>query len=225
MSMMEITAPTRAEFVERIKGYWHRTREGVLAIGRSLMEAKEALEHGEFTDMLEQDMPFSPRSARAYMQIASDPRIEKWQHAAVLPESGRALIEVTKLSDEAFTAAAAVGDLHPKVTAEQVRAIVRPPKHVVPREPQDLRLPIGNADELLSTMKGYRAIAGLPQLAVDDIAGTQEGYVSKLEVDIRRAINESWWSWMGALRLVMILVPAKDAIRTDRCPCCGAVKR
>lgn len=112
----------------------------------------------------------------------------------------------------------------PAFSAEDVAATVGHPReliHAEPRSADRLKDPIVGYHDLLSTMRGYRASQGLSQLETDDLAGTQDGYVGKLEIDIRRAVNESWWDWMHALRLVMILVPASDSIRTDKCPCCG----
>lgn len=114
----------------------------------------------------------------------------------------------------------------PKLTVHQVKAIIGPrrgPTVVDARAVEDLRLPVIGYTDLLATMRGYRKQLGLAQRELDQVAGLDDGYVGKLEVDIRRAVNDSWWSWMGALKLVMLLVPATD-VRGGHCPCCGARK-
>lgn len=220
------TLPTRGEFVERISALWHRSRELVLALGRALTDAKAALPYGEFTAMIENDLPFSPDTAQHFMRIANDPRLSDPVILPALPTSVHALDEVRKLSDDQLADGVASGEIHPRMTISDVRALIghpREPTFVAPRAPEDLRRPIINRMELLATMKGYRAAAGQSQLEADFSAGWPEGYTGKLEIDTRRAINDSWWEWMGSRLLVMLLVPAVDACKPDRCPCCGQI--
>lgn len=105
----------------------------------------------------------------------------------------------------------------------------RDPVHVDARDQSELKMPIMDEAELLATMKGYRIALGMPQLAVDFEGDLQDGYVGKLELAIRRAIpngalpHESWWKWMSALNLTMLLVPITGATANrTKCPCCNS---
>lgn len=98
----------------------------------------------------------------------------------------------------------------------------RPPVAIPARTPPELKRPICDGHELIATLKGYRKLSGISQNELDDLSHLQDGYIGKLEVDIRRAVHASFWPWIGALKLVMLLVPASGAIRTDKCPCCGS---
>ena len=46
---------TRAHFATEIATQWQRSREAIFAVGRLLISAKQQLEHGEFTAMVEND--------------------------------------------------------------------------------------------------------------------------------------------------------------------------
>jgi hypothetical protein len=109
LAIVELQPSLRAEFAERIKAAWHKSREKILALGRTLIEAKQALPHGDFEDMLERDLPFSAEHARRFMRIAADPRLSNRAHAPVLPSTLRALGKLTKLNDEQFEASIATG--------------------------------------------------------------------------------------------------------------------
>jgi len=40
-----------------------------LSLGEMLFEQKRSMRHGEFTDWIEENMPFTPRTARNYMKV------------------------------------------------------------------------------------------------------------------------------------------------------------
>src|SRR3990172_2357705 len=87
----------RAGWALRIGAAWGSVLENVLATGRTLIEAKAALSHGEFLKMIEADLPFKARAAQMLMKIAADPRLSKAQHLAHLPPSWGTLYELTKV--------------------------------------------------------------------------------------------------------------------------------
>lgn len=62
---------------------WNKTCEGVFEVGRLLIEAKAALPHGEFTAMVEAELPFVPQTARKLVAIAQDERLHA--HVRVCP--------------------------------------------------------------------------------------------------------------------------------------------
>ena len=59
-----------------------KTIEARLQLGRKLVEAKDALGHGEFMDMVKEDLPFSISVAERLMKIARDERFKDSAHGA-----------------------------------------------------------------------------------------------------------------------------------------------
>lgn len=102
-----------------------RTVESFLEIGRLLIEAKAAIEHGEFEAMIESDLPFKPRTARRLMAIARDQRITKRTQESVLPASWTTLYELTKLDDDEFEARLSDGTIRPDLERSEAKAIVQ----------------------------------------------------------------------------------------------------
>jgi hypothetical protein len=116
----------RNEFAERIKSAWHKSREKIIALGRAIMEAKEHLPHGEFTAMIERDLPFGPDMAQQLMRIAKDPRFSDPAISPVLPASSHALDELRRLPDVEFQQAITDKRIHPAMTVAEARALARP---------------------------------------------------------------------------------------------------
>lgn len=58
-----VRAPaTPGDYPEAIRGAYRDTVEGIFRMGRLLIDANEDLLHGEFESMVEEDLPFGPRS-------------------------------------------------------------------------------------------------------------------------------------------------------------------
>jgi N6-adenosine-specific RNA methylase IME4 len=97
---MARNALTRKQWAARIKAAWQSSVEGIFKTGRELIAAKGELEHGAFEAMIENDLPFGPRSAQRLMAIAADKRLTKATHGSLLPPSWRTLYELTRLPDD-----------------------------------------------------------------------------------------------------------------------------
>lgn len=95
---------SRQGFAKRVNQYFSDTLTAILKVGQVLIEAKAALPHGEFTAMVEEDLPFGARTTQRLMAIASDERLSNPTHGSLLPPSWRTLYELTKLTDEQWQA-------------------------------------------------------------------------------------------------------------------------
>jgi hypothetical protein len=104
-------------WAERITVAWQSSVEGILEAGRLLIEAKASLPHGEFAEMVESDLPFTPGTAARLMKIARDERITNPAHVPFLPPNWGTLYELTKLPDEQFEAKIADGTIRPDIGA------------------------------------------------------------------------------------------------------------
>ena len=91
----------RARWARQISAAWRASIEAIFECGRLLIAAKDALDHGEFTKMVERDLPFGKRTAQRLMAIARDTRLTNPTHASLLPQSWMTLYELTRLSDDA----------------------------------------------------------------------------------------------------------------------------
>jgi hypothetical protein len=93
-------AYSREFYAERITTAWNRTLRNIIRAGTWLIAAKDGpnkLRHGEFTAMIEHDLPFGERVAQRLMAIARHPILANPTHESVLPRSYITLYEMTKL--------------------------------------------------------------------------------------------------------------------------------
>jgi hypothetical protein len=119
---------TRTEHAERIASAWRDSVQSNIETGRRLIQAKADLKHGVFMLMVEDDLPFEPRTGRMLMAVAGSPRITNRNHGSVLPASWRTLYELTKLSDDVFQARIADGTIHPEMQRKDVASESRQKK-------------------------------------------------------------------------------------------------
>jgi hypothetical protein len=218
-----LEAPSlRAQYAERITAAWHKSREKFIALGNALIEAKQKLEHGEFTDMIENDLPFSPWTARQFIRIASDPR--NVARATVLPDTARAMDELRRLNDEQFEAAVGTGRIHGNLTVVEAKEIVRDYIFVAskPHRPEAAKRypqpfqPTGTGattwSQAVWLLIKQRIALGLSQADVDARAGWSDGQCGKYEIphadDGRVPTVDALCEWMQVLQVVMQFEPA-----------------
>lgn len=120
---------TRAEFVAAIKLKLQGAVEQVVAAGDLLVAAKAKLDHGEFGDMIEADLPFGGRTARRLMAIAEDPwirdQISNRTHESVLPASWMTLYEITRLPPERRDELVAGGVINPTMQRRDIATVAK----------------------------------------------------------------------------------------------------
>jgi len=125
-------------FPKQITQAWNKARQSILEVGLLLVEAKDTLPHGSFTEMIEQELPFTANTAQRLMAIAQDQRLADPAHGHVLPASWRTLYELTKLDNLKFYEAVGTGAIHPEMTRKQAivfRTNVQPNASKKPSKP------------------------------------------------------------------------------------------
>jgi hypothetical protein len=137
MSTSNISVGTKI-WAEKINGAWKRSIAEVFQVGVLLLQAKEAVPHGDFEDLIKTKLEFSPATARKLMAVAADERIAKRAQGAILPEHWTTLYELTKLDDAQFEQALKDGTINPDMERKDVpkkpeRAAVSDPK---PKPPE-----------------------------------------------------------------------------------------
>ena len=88
MKSLQIVQPklsSRKYWKSQIRTAWKEATEAFLQVGNLLIQSKESLEHGEFLEMIENDLPFSPRTSQMLMTISSDRRLSNTNHGSYLP--------------------------------------------------------------------------------------------------------------------------------------------
>src|SRR5262245_52163754 len=79
---------TRQEFAEVITKCWRRTVRNVIKAGQYLLDAEvELKKRGEFTKMINNDLPFGDRVAQRLMAIARHEVLSDPTHESGLPRS------------------------------------------------------------------------------------------------------------------------------------------
>jgi N6-adenosine-specific RNA methylase IME4 len=119
LAQMNILAPIPS-WRERILSAWRKGVEAILDTGYLLTEAKKALPHGEWQDLIAKELPFKARTAQMLMAIAADGRLTKPQHVALLPPAMSTLYELTRLNDEQFEKALKDGTINPDMERKAV---------------------------------------------------------------------------------------------------------
>ena len=108
-------------WARRIGGAWQKSIDAIFETGRLIVDAKAALPHGEFEDLVEAKLPFSGSTARRLMMIAKDDKLANRAHAHVLPSSWATLYELTKLDTETFERRIKEGTIRPDMQRREVQ--------------------------------------------------------------------------------------------------------
>lgn len=132
MSKQEIIAPgkmSRREWAKHIRSKWTDACAGMLAaifaIGNFLIKAKEDLDRGEFIPMIENDLPFTRRTASMFMAIARDQRLSNGKSISHLPPHWGTLYKITRLEDEVFERLIINGTISPDCTYAAINKVLR----------------------------------------------------------------------------------------------------
>ena len=114
----------------RINAEWRKSVEGILNVGRQLIAAKEACEHGEFLRLFKghenavsEPVPFSANTAEILMKVSGHPVLAKSEFVQTLPQSWGTLYELTKLDDEQIVAGIKAGEITPDITRAEAVAL------------------------------------------------------------------------------------------------------
>lgn len=121
---------TRAEYwAPRISAEWRKSVESIVGVGRQLIAAKAACEHGEFLRLFKGDnavtdpLPFTVNTAERLMAVARHPILSDSAHVQTLPQSWGTLYELTKVPDADLMAAIAARRITPETTRGEAAAI------------------------------------------------------------------------------------------------------
>jgi hypothetical protein len=125
---------TREQFKAEIERLWYTAQDNFLRIGRYLLQAKERLPHGEFEDMVNRDLPFSPsvgRKLRAVVEFVDSGVVP----ADLLPKAYSVAYEVVTMSPTMREKAVEAGVIRPDATLKEFQRFKRELRMVSPALP------------------------------------------------------------------------------------------
>lgn len=136
---------TKADYwAPRINAEWRKSVEGILNVGRELIAAKEACEHGEFLRMFKghdsavsEPVPFGEDAAQQLMKVAANEVISNAEFVRHLPQSWGTLYELTKLDDEQIVAGIKAGEITAGMTRVEASALRVEPSVQVDQPPHE----------------------------------------------------------------------------------------
>lgn len=112
-------------WAERIRAAWQSSFDGIMECGRLLVEAKEQLDHGQWLQLIDSQLPFKANTAQRLMKISTDERLTNAAHAPFLPRSRETLYELTKLPTEVFEQKIADGTIHPEMQRSDITGVAK----------------------------------------------------------------------------------------------------
>jgi hypothetical protein len=188
----------------RINAQWQRSVEGIVGVGRQLIAAKEACEHGEFArlfkghaNVVQEPVPFTLNTAERLMRVARHPVLSNPAHVQSLPQSWGTLHELALLDDDTLAAGIKAGEITPEMTRSQAAALRADP----------IERPELAAHEAMAEAVKNAVTKFLGQLT----APAQFGYVLHRLDRLSRLISEQQAEVTGA-------VPVRSGTATTRCP-------
>lgn len=125
MTAVSTISGDAAGWAARITACWRQSFEGIIEAGRLLTAAKDALAHGAFLKMIENDLPFTARTAQRLIAIAADEKLTKATHVSHLPPHWGTLYELTKLADKDFEAKIADGTITADMERSEISTVVK----------------------------------------------------------------------------------------------------
>jgi len=130
VTKLPVKGRTRAQWADAINKSWKvaidaaksAVKAGVTT-GQFLLQAKETLPYGDFTEMVEKDLPFSITKANDLMRIAANPQISDHRHGGFLPDGWTVLRKLADLTAEDFKWAKDRGLINKNMTRGSALAI------------------------------------------------------------------------------------------------------
>jgi hypothetical protein len=204
-----MTTP-QSDFAKRITVAWQKTVKSILEVGHLLLAAKKKLPHGDFTAMVQNDLPFGIRTAECLMAIARHSRLAKANPhtCASLPSSWRALYELSRLSVRQFDAALREGRIFADLTVTEASWLAdnAETKRQARYEPATLELRVTHDTIPVRSVAYYSGDESRPLLDNDEIetvlreqqekrvayVKAQEQFDEQFDDAIRRLPKDHW---------------------------------
>ena len=114
------------DFAFAIARRWQDSVLAIIDVGKLLLGAKAALDHGGFIPMVDSNkVPFKRHTALQLMKVAEHAILVDVNHGQHLPPSWRTLYELTRAPDEAIRGWLTDGTIHPEMQRKDVLSLLR----------------------------------------------------------------------------------------------------
>ncbi|MDC1213859.1 DUF3102 domain-containing protein [Rhodospirillales bacterium] len=90
------------DYADRVSIAWRAALQSIIEVGVILNDAKENLDRKDWLDLINNNLPFTRRTAEKLIKISSDARLSNPKNARYLPPHWTSLHEITYLTDEQF---------------------------------------------------------------------------------------------------------------------------
>jgi len=131
------TQKSVSAWTETIHNRWAKGLDAVFDTGQAMLDAKAALPHGDFEDMIRRRLPFGVGTARKLMTIAAKTFLANRSIRHVLPTAWTTVYELCHFDDAELERWLAQGRIKPTLTALDLIVArksrrERPNKHATP---------------------------------------------------------------------------------------------
>jgi hypothetical protein len=110
----------RQHHIRLIGVAWQKGVESIIETGRLLIAAKDEIAHGEFVAMIENELPFAPRTAERLMAVASNRILSNPTHVSHLPPAWSTLYELSQIDDVTLLKKIKAGEITPRMERKDV---------------------------------------------------------------------------------------------------------
>jgi hypothetical protein len=201
---VEIIEPVSKDwrfYADRITTTWRKAVGSIVETGKLLIEAKDAVEHGDWLKVIE-ELPFGDDAAQQLMAIARHPVVSNTEHVRFLPASWGTLYRLTKVPDTVLLAGIKDHTIHAGMQRKDVALLTgaRDPK-------TKLRRP-SKADETIFELTEQMKIAKKHYDAEIEAARDGGFSIDDDEAELARKIV----SVIGKGRAELLIVELKKAI-------------
>lgn len=165
--MVKVNTNNAAYYVDQITEAWQSSVKAIIRAGQLLIEAKAALNHGEWQTMFEgpNALPFTDRTAQMLMKVAGHAGLSNPKLVSGLPPSWGTLHVLSKFSPEKLEALIADGKIHSDIKRSDANELwVKTVRDGIPWYPTVRE----NLNELLTLSKKETVVGMLAQYLVDE---------------------------------------------------------
>jgi hypothetical protein len=160
-------ADLRRNWAQRIRATWAKAVRAIVETGKQLLEAKDDLSYGDFTQMIYNELPFSGSTADRLMKIAKHKVLSQSDHARNLPAHWTTLYELSRLPAKKVLALIEDGTISPKMERGEAATLVMRELLVQVKDARSVRVEIVHSRTVLRP-RGYVVHATPPDPTLDD---------------------------------------------------------